>query len=162
MDKSIIVLLTLTMSLVSISCEDESEGEAPIYGLEAPIYGLWEWRYYHSDNNSWDTTPLDTATWWSLLSEENYTERYLLNFDTDSSCYSDWGSNNSVINSWEISAEDSATITVFHTSSEVVISLKAVEDSLYWYYHDNDDFDVQYLYSKAVRIDSYDFTPLCQ
>ena len=158
MDKSIIVLLTLTMSLVSISCEDESEGEAPIYGLEAPIYGLWEWRYYYNDNsNSWDTTETDTA--WSLLSEENYFERYLNNFDTDSSCYSDWAINNST--SWEISAEDSATLILFITD-EYVISMKAVEDSLYWYYHDNDDFDVQYLYSKAVRIDSYDFTPLCQ
>ena len=70
--------------------------------------------------------------------------------------------NNSIITSWEISAEDSATLILFLTDSEVVISMKAVEDSLYWYFHDNDDFDVQYLYSKAVRIDSYDFTPLCQ
>ena len=161
MDKSIIVLLTLTMSLVSISCEDESEGESE---GEAPIYGLWEWRYYYNDNSdSWDTT--ETATWWSLLSEENYFERYLNNFDTDSSCYSDWGSNNSVINSWEISAEDSATLTIIVSTApydEVVISMKAVEDSLYWYFHHYVDFDVQYLYYKAVRIDSYDFSPLCE
>ena len=158
MDKSIIVLLTLTMSLVSISCEDESEGEAPIYGLEAPIYGLWEWRYYYNDNsNSWDTTETDTA--WSLLSEENYTERYLRHPDTDSSCYTDWGINNSIINSWEISAEDSATLTLHLTDLEIVISMKAVEDRLYWYYHYDDG---PYLLFIAVRIDSYDFTPLCQ
>ena len=156
MDKSIIVLLTLTMSLVSISCEDESEGESE---GEAPIYGLWEWRYYYNDNSdSWDTT--ETATWWSLLSEENYFERYLNNFDTDSSCYSDWAIVNST--SWEISAEDSATLIFFFPTDEVVISMKAVEDSLYWYFHHYVDFDVQYLYYKAVRIDSYDFSPLCE
>ena len=91
-----------------------------------------------------------------MLSEENYFERYLNNFDTDSSCYSDWAINNST--SWEISAEDSATLILFITD-EYVISMKAVEDSLYWYYHTD---DVQYLYFIAVRIDSYDFTPLCQ
>ena len=48
---------------------------------------------------------------------------------------------------------------LFLTDSEIVISMKAVEDRLYWYYHTD---DVQYLYFIAVRIDSYDFTPLCQ
>ena len=157
--KRFLPLLLILPLLLWFACEDESEGESE---GEAPIYGLWEWRYYHSDNNSWDTTPLDTATWWSLLSEENYFERYLNNFDTDSSCYSDWAINNSIINSWEISAEDSATLTLLLTDLEIVISMKAVEDSLNWYFHDYIDFDVQYLYYKAVRIDSYDFTPLCQ
>ena len=143
------------MSLVSISCEDESEGEAP-------IYGLWEWRYYYNDNsNSWDTT--ETATWWSLLSEENYFERYLNNFDTDSSCYSDWAIVNST--SWEISAEDSATImvhtdtsTMFDGDYNLVITLKAVEDTLYWYDYSDDIFELR---SKGIRIDSFDFSPLC-
>ena len=145
-------LLFILPLLLWVACEDESEGEAP-------IYGLWEWRYYYNDNSdSWDTT--ETATWWSLLSEENYFERYLNNFDTDSSCYSDWAIVNST--SWEISAEDSATLIFFFPTDEVVISMKAVEDSLYWYFHHYVDFDVQYLYYKAVRIDSYDFSPLCE
>ena len=150
--KRFLPLLIILPLLVWFACEDESEGEAP-------IYGLWEWRYYYNDNSdSWDTT--ETATWWSLLSEENYFERYLNNFDTDSSCYSDWAIVNST--SWEISAEDSATLTIIVSTApydETVISMKAVEDRLYWYYHYDDG---PYLLFIAVRIDSYDFTPLCQ
>ena len=44
--KRFLPLLILPL-LFWVACEDESEGESE---GEAPIYGLWEWRYYYNDN----------------------------------------------------------------------------------------------------------------
>jgi len=160
--KRFLPLLIILPLLFWLGCEDESEGGT--IPDDAPIYGLWEWRYYYNQEfDDWEE--ITTINWWSLLSEENYSENFLLNFDTDSACYSDWiivddGSTSvGIPTNWEISAEDSATITLLWNSEDpddyFEIGLKAVEDTLYFYIHNQ-------LSSKAIRIDSYDFTPLCE
>lgn len=156
--KRILLILPL---LFWLGCEDKSEDDS--IPDEASIYGLWEWRYY---NNNDSLTTYDPVRWWSLISEENYSERYLQNIDTDSACYGSWFVLGDSIGgfpaSWEISAEDSATIILFwdveNDDDDYVAGLKVVEDTLYWYEH---TFDVNRLCCISVRIESLDFTPLC-
>ena len=153
-------LLLILPLLFWLGCEDEGVDDSI-----APIYGLWEWRYYYVNDSLITYEPV---RWWSLLSEDNYSERFLHDIDTDSACYSDWSivdddsTSWGVPSSWEISGEDSATVKL-HWDEEnedyiFVASLKAVEDTLYWYHHMD---DLNMLSAIAVRIESHDFTPEC-
>ena len=155
-------LLLILPLLFWLGCEDESEDESEDDSI-APIYGLWEWRYFY--NEDWEEST--TINWWSLLSEDNYSERYLHDIDTDSACYSDWSivdddsTSWGVPSSWEISGEDSATVKLYWDEDSLVwyvAGLKAVEDTLYWYHHMD---DLNMLSAIAVRIESHDFTPEC-
>ena len=158
--KKILLILPL---LFWLGCEDESEDESEDDSI-APIYGLWEWRYFY--NEDWEEST--TINWWSLLSEDNYSERYLHDIDTDSACYSDWfivdddSTSSGTTSSWEIFGEDSATLILFLEDiglDDFMVIFKAVEDTLYWY---NSIQGNSYPISKAVRIESHDFSPLCE
>ena len=157
MMKKLLLILPL---LFWLGCEDEGVDDSI-----APIYGLWEWRYYYVNDSLITYEPV---RWWSLLSEDNYSERFLHDIDTDSACYSDWSivdddsTSWGVPSSWEISGEDSATVKLYWDEENedyiFVASLKAVEDTLYWYHHMD---DLNMLSAIAVRIESHDFTPEC-
>ena len=60
---------------------------------------------------------------------------------------------------WEIFGEDSATLILFLEDDDFMVIFKAVEDTLYWY---NSIQGNSYPISKAVRIESHDFSPLCE
>ena len=153
-------LLLILPLLFWLGCEDEGVDDSI-----APIYGLWEWRYYYVNDSLITYEPV---RWWSLLSEDNYSERYLHDIDTDSACYSDWfivdddSTSSGTTSSWEIFGEDSATLILFLEDiglDDFMVIFKAVEDTLYWY---NSIQGNSYPISKAVRIESHDFSPLCE
>ena len=149
-------------------CEDsesnvsDNDSNQPDFKI---ISGLWEWRYwYDSDESDWSIFT-EGPTWWSLISEESYRERYLRFWDSDTLCYTDWTlvQDSMSIYSWELFGEDSATIIVNFgtedTSDDNIVSLKAIEDSLIWSQFSSSG--MSYLFAKAIRIDSLDFTPIC-
>ncbi len=153
-------LLLILPLLFWLGCEDEGVDDSI-----APIYGLWEWRYYYVNDSLITYEPV---RWWSLLSEDNYSERVLHDIDTDSACYSDWfivdddSTSSGTTSSWEIFGEDSATLILFLEDiglDDFMVIFKAVEDTLYWY---NSIQGNSYPISKAVRIESHDFSPLCE
>ena len=145
------------------SCEDSESNEPEPKVLS----GIWEWRYYYdSEESSWSlyseqprNYPFNT---WAFIDESSFRERWFL---TDYLCYSDW---NTYIDSTSIFrlqfiGEDSLSI-MWRTEDDNPdndngVSYKAVEDSLY--YTENGINGLSTLMYKAIRIDTLDFTPLC-
>ena len=165
-------LLIILPLLLFVGCEDEKEGDST--PADVPIYGLWEWTHFYMDS-SWSL--ITPHFWFSLISEESYSERFLKHADSDSACYGDWSiltdssyyfNDSYYPSSWEISSGDSATAMVYTDTStmfdgdyDYVMTLKAVEDTLYMYNYYLID-DIPDLISKAVRIEFHDFTPECE
>ena len=157
MRKYLLVILTFCY----LGCED-SESNEPESILLA---GLWEWRYsYDNENSNW-VKNAEQLNWWSLISEDSYSERFSLFWDTDTLCYHKWivwddsTSDGNLITSYEIFEADSATITLYFnpetSDDDVIVSLKAIGDTLIFY---DQTFNPS---AKAIRIDSFDFTPIC-
>ena len=142
-------LLLILPLLIWISCEDSSKDDS------SSIYGLWEWRYTYTGN--WDE--LSPTDWWSDISAESYSERFLQNANSDSSCYTEWeiikDSLGSAAVDWDIIGDDSAALTIYW-DDPVTVTFKTHDDTLYWYW------DGSEASAKAIRIESYDFTPICE
>ena len=145
--------------LIWVACEDSSKDDS------SSIYGLWEWRYnYDGPSGNWVDFP--GYEWWSKLSAENYSERFLFYANSDSSCFSDWSiiddSSGIYSASWDIFGEDSAAITLYMDDGVIaaVASFKAYDDTLIRYVIITGDEKRMEL--KAIRVESYDFTPICE
>jgi len=149
MQQFISLLIILPLSLW-VSCEDESKN------ITTSIYGLWEWKYLDSSGTWLEISPSD---WWSNISAESYSERFLENSNSDSSCFTDWeiikDSLWNVAVDWNINGEDSATLIIY-LEPPIKSSYKVHDDTLYWYFNDPEPS------VKAVKIQSYDFTPVCE
>ena len=148
-----IKLLTLLsiLCLTFLGCDQSNIVE------NKTIYGLQEYRFsYNEFENDWEevNTPL-----WALISEEFYKERFSQYSNTDSVCYSDWTviDNSSESRSWSIDGDDSATVHIYW-DMEVVTTFKAYQDTLIV----NVSFgDTQVSRDMAIKIDSFDFSPIC-
>ena len=86
-------------------------------------------------------------------------ERFSQYSNTDSICYSDWTviDNSSKSRSWSINGDDSATVNIYW-DMDVVTTFKAYEDTLIVY---TSYGNIPVGRSKAIKIDSFNFTPIC-
>ena len=143
------------------SCEDSESNEPEPKVLS----GLWEWRYYYdSEESSWflySGQPRNYPFNASAFIDGSFRERFL----TDSLCYSDWNTFTDGTNGFRVQfiGEDSLSL-MFNTEDDGPdndngVSFKAVEDSLY--YTVNGLNGLSTLMYKAIRIDTLNFTPLC-
>ena len=153
--------LLLFIGLAFWSCEDSESNEPESIELS----GLWEWRYYYDNEDSNWVKRTEQPNWWSLISEDSYSERFSRFWDTDTLCYQKWfvwddsTSDGNLITSYEIFEADSATITLYFnpetSDDDVIVSFKAIGDTLICY---GATFNPSF---KAIRIDSFNFTPIC-
>ena len=126
------------------------------------IYGLWEYRFsYNEFENEWEE--LNTP-YWSFISKGSHKERLSRYSNSDSLCYLDWTviDNSSELRSWSIVGDDSATAYIYwdteSSADDFIATFKAYEDTLICYVsYKNEPVTI----SKAIKIDSFDFSPVC-
>ena len=147
--------LLLFIGLAFWNCED-SESNQPD---SKTIFGLWEERYAWDDSYDYDShwNLLDhPPTFWTSISEKSTSICRLDFWATDTACYTDWMINEA----WELFGEDSGGYTYTSSSGDVlIVSYKAIEDSLLQYYNLN-SLGVR-LYKKSIRIETLEPTPIC-
>mgnify|MGYP001160147250 FL=1 len=158
MYKYLLVILTFCY----LGCEDSESNEPEPKVLS----GLWEWRYYYdSEESSWflysgqpRNYPFNT---WAFIDESSFRERIL----TDSLCYSDWNTFTDGHNGFRFQFIGEGSLSLMlnteddNPDNDNGVSFKAVEDSLY--YTGNGLNGLSTLMYKAIRIDTLNFTPLC-
>ena len=122
-----------------------------------PIIGLWEFDHIFTVAD-YDTLGLvynDNIGWWAEITENSYKE-YFKGGTADSICYYEGSAYTYVISQLGDS--------LFHLDITIGdntfgLELEVKENRLYWN-SDNDALDEAA--ASAIKIDSYDFTPLCE
>ena len=140
-------LLFILPLLIWVSCEDENAGDEPL------IAGIYESRYYYDGSQGLYIEEDPDLGSWRKISKKNISYRYSFFANTD------WDVSDA---EWEIIGEDSATLTYYYESWDLydIWTYKLVEDTLYSY-NISIGGEVSIPMGKSIRVDSHDFSPLC-
>ena len=140
-------LLLVLPILLWISCEDDKD--------ENPLYGLWEFDqlYTISGYDTLGLVTVDEPTWWAEITENSYKDYFKIG-TADSICYIEGIGYPIVISEL---GENLYQLDLTNDNN-IGLELEVDGNRLYFRMVNNAQDEPT---ASSIKIDSYDFTPLC-